>query len=116
MYKLVLCVFILPELMLLHCTCSKDLELAKSLVRKSSFFREEVAKMKKFSNEGYGSVTRVYVVCDKDLIITEEFQRWMIANSGVKNVVEIKGADHMPMFSKPQELSNAFLEIAQKYA
>ncbi|CAB4287534.1 unnamed protein product [Prunus armeniaca] len=94
----------------------EDLELAKSLVRKSSFFREEVAKMKNFSNEGYGSVTRVYVVCDKDLIITEEFQRWMIANSGVKNVVEIKGADHMPMFSKPQELSNAFLEIAQKYA
>ncbi|CAL9026938.1 unnamed protein product, partial [Prunus brigantina] len=29
----------------------EDLELAKSLVRKSSFFREEVAKMKNFSNE-----------------------------------------------------------------
>lgn len=93
----------------------EDLELAKSLARKSSMFREQACKMKNFSNEGYGSVTRVYVVCEKDLIITEEFQRWMIQNSGIKNVVELKGADHMAMFSKPQELSNSLLEIAQKY-
>ncbi|XP_062002027.1 salicylic acid-binding protein 2-like [Rosa rugosa] len=93
----------------------EDIELAKSLVRKSSFFREQVCKMKNFSNEGYGSVTRVYAICEKDMVITKEFQHWMIQNSGVKDVVEIKGADHMPMFSKPQELSNSLLEIAQKY-
>ena len=97
------------------CACSKDFELAKTLVRKSSFFREQACKMKNFSAEGYGSVKKVFVVCEFDLILTKEFQHWMIQNCGVEDVVEIKGADHMPMFSKPRELSNSLLEIAQKY-
>lgn len=93
---------------------SKDLELAKSLVRTSSLFLEDLSKMKNFSNEGFGSVTRVYMVCNEDKGIPAEFQRWMIENGGVTNVVEIKGADHMPMFSKPQELCNSLLEIGNK--
>lgn len=71
--------------------------------------------MKKFSNVGYGRVPRVYVVCSEDKGIPEEFQRWMIENSGVTNVVEIKGANHMPMFSKTQEVCNALVDISNKY-
>ncbi|KAM0975611.1 hypothetical protein ACFX13_018902 [Malus domestica] len=92
----------------------EDLELAKSLVRTSSLFLEDLSKMKNFSNEGFGSVTRVYMVCNEDKAIPAEFQRWMIENGGVTNVVEIKGADHMPMLSKPQELCNSLLEIGNK--
>ncbi|KAE7999819.1 hypothetical protein FH972_004214 [Carpinus fangiana] len=94
----------------------EDFELAKTLVRPASLFREDLSKAKNFSNEGYGSVLRVYVVCDEDLGISEEFQRWMIENSGTKDVMEIKGADHMPMLSKPQELCHCLLEIARTYA
>jgi hypothetical protein len=94
----------------------KDLELAKTLVRPGSLFREDLSKAKNFSKEGYGSVKRVYVVCDDDLAIPKEFQRWMIENGGLKDVMEIKGADHMAMISKPQELYHRLLEIAHKYA
>jgi hypothetical protein len=94
----------------------KDLELAKSLIRLGSLFREDLSKAKNFSKERYGSVQRVYVVCDEDLGIPKEFQRWMIENGGLKDVMEIKGADHMAMFSKPQELCHRLLEIAHKYA
>ncbi len=94
----------------------KDFELAKTLVRPGSLFTEDLSKAKNFSNEGYGSIPRVYVVCDEDLTIPVEFQRWMIENNVPKDVMEIKGADHMPMFSKLEELCHCLLEIASKYA
>ncbi|KAB1214682.1 Salicylic acid-binding protein 2 [Morella rubra] len=94
----------------------QDLELAKTLARPSSLFIENLSKAKNFSNEGYGSVPRVYVVCEDDMGITKEFQRWMIENGGVNDVMEIKGVDHMAMFSKPRELCVCLLEIACKYA
>ncbi|POO02717.1 Methyl esterase [Trema orientale] len=94
----------------------EDLELASALARPSSLFIEDLSTAKKFSENAYGSVPRVYVVCDQDRAITEEFQRWMIGNGGVSQVVEIQGADHMPMFCKPQETCNSLVEIASKYA
>ncbi|KAL6961539.1 Salicylic acid-binding protein 2 [Sarracenia purpurea var. burkii] len=101
----------------LYQLCSiEDLTLAKTLMRPSSLFLEDLAKAKKFSDEGYGSVVRVYIVCSQDKAITEEFQRWIIETCGVEEVKEIKGADHMPMFSKPQELCNCLMEVANKYA
>ena len=73
-------------------------------MRPGSLFLEDLAHANNFSNEGFGSVTRVFVVCNEDYTIPEEYQRWMIENSGgVKEVKEIKGADHMAMFSKPRE-------------
>ncbi|KAB1214680.1 Salicylic acid-binding protein 2 [Morella rubra] len=94
----------------------EDLELAKALARPSSLFIEDLSKLaKNFSNEGYGSVPRVYVVCEEDMAVTKEFQLWMIENGGVNeyqyrtdgmvppmtfqasnHVMEIKGAhDHI---------------------
>ena len=73
-------------------------------------------KRRSFSNEAYASIPRIYVVCKEDKLIPEFFQRWMIENSGATEVIEIHGADHMPMFSKTQELCDSLLEIAQKYA
>lgn len=94
----------------------KDLELAKTLQRPGSLFLEDLAKAKNFSNDRFGSVPRVYVVCDEDMGIPVEFQQWMIENGGVSDVVEIRGADHMPMLSKPQELRDTLVKIAAKYA
>ncbi|GKU99027.1 hypothetical protein SLEP1_g11941 [Rubroshorea leprosula] len=93
----------------------QDLELAKALIRPGSLFIEDLAKSKELSNEGYGSVRRVYIVCNEDKGIPEDLQRWMIQNFAVDDVVEIKDADHMAMLSKPHQLSQHLLEIARKY-
>ncbi|OMP02114.1 hypothetical protein COLO4_11337 [Corchorus olitorius] len=83
----------------------EDLELAKTLVRPGSLFQQDLLKARNFSEEGYGSVTRVFVVCDQDKAIPLDFQRWMIQNNPPKDVLEIKGADHMVMFSKTKQVT-----------
>ena len=93
----------------------KDLALATILRRPGSTFFEELSKANNFSNEGYGSVNRVYVICDKDKGMTVDFQCWMIKNSPVKEVKEINGADHMAMLSKPDELCKCLLDVANKF-
>lgn len=87
-----------------------------TLARPASLFIDDLSKAKNFSNEGYGSVPHVCVVCDQDLGIPVEFQRWMIQNGVPKDVMEINGADHMAMLSKPDELCHCLLETAHKYA
>ncbi|KAF5961239.1 hypothetical protein HYC85_002448 [Camellia sinensis] len=87
----------------------QDFTLATILVRTGLLFLEDLAQANNFSNKGYGSVTRVYVVCNNDYATPKVFQRWMIENNeGMKEVKEIKGVDHMPMFSKPRELTTTF--------
>ncbi|WMV14984.1 hypothetical protein MTR67_008369 [Solanum verrucosum] len=93
----------------------EDLTLALSLMRPSSLFREDLSKAKYFTDEGYGSVKRVYIMCTEDKGIPEEFGRWQIDNIGVTEAKEIKGADHMSMLSMPKELCDTLLEIAHKY-
>ena len=86
------------------------------LLRPGLVFVDELSKANKFSNEGYGSVNRVYVVCKEDLCVPKEFQHWMIQNNPVDEVIEIKGVDHMPMLSKPEQLFDCLSHIAHKYA
>ncbi|XP_064958845.1 salicylic acid-binding protein 2-like [Musa acuminata AAA Group] len=73
----------------------EDLTLAMTLARPSSLFLEDLVSMPPFSESGYGSVEKVYVVCAQDEGISEGFQRWMIKNDPVKVVKEMEDADHM---------------------
>ncbi|CAL9233654.1 unnamed protein product [Arabidopsis halleri] len=93
----------------------QDLELVKTLVRANPLVTNNLAGTRSFSEEGYGSVTRIYIVCGEDLVVPEDYQRWMITNFPPKEVMEIKCADHMAMFSKPQEVCALLIEIADKY-
>jgi len=86
--------------------------LAKTLIRKGSLFAEELSEAKNFSQEGYGSVSRAYIVFSEDLIIPKEYQQWMIQNAGIHAVWEINGADHMAMLGKTKDLCSTLLEIA----
>ncbi|KAK7386481.1 hypothetical protein VNO78_26742 [Psophocarpus tetragonolobus] len=95
---------------------TEDLELAKTLIRRSSLFIEDLSKQENFSKQGYGSVPRVFIVCTEDIGIPLNFQLLMIESVGFNEVVEIKGADHMAMLSKPEELFNSLEKIATKYA
>lgn len=94
----------------------QDVELATTLMRPSSYFVDNLSKANNFSEKGYGSIPRGFITCHQDLGITLEFQLWMIQNSGVNEVFELKDADHMAMLSKPQELCHALLHLASKYA
>ncbi|KAF8012521.1 hypothetical protein BT93_I0624 [Corymbia citriodora subsp. variegata] len=93
----------------------EDLELSKILTRPESLFMEDLSTASNFTREGYGSTTRVFIVCKQDLGIPLDFQQWMIANCGANHVLEVDGADHMAMLSKPQEICNCLLEIGAKY-
>ncbi|KAG5535711.1 hypothetical protein RHGRI_023466 [Rhododendron griersonianum] len=95
----------------------KDLTLATMLVRPYPFYHhDEVGLVNDtaLTNENYGSVRRVYVVVEEDYTVKEEFQRWLIENNPADEVKVISGADHMVMFSKPQELSSCLLGLAEK--
>ncbi|XP_020239379.1 salicylic acid-binding protein 2 [Cajanus cajan] len=94
----------------------EDIELAKTLLRPGSLFIEDLSQQNNFSKEGYGSVPLTFIICTEDLGVPLNFQLWMIQNAGIKDVLEIKGADHMPMLSKPQQLCDSLLHIANKYA
>ncbi|XP_058072890.1 methyl jasmonate esterase 1-like isoform X1 [Magnolia sinica] len=94
----------------------EDMTLATTLLRATPLPREEQSNAPILSEERYGSVSRVYIMCDEDICITYNFQRWMIENDPVKEVKVINGSDHMPMFSKPQELCLCLLKIAETYS
>ncbi|XP_038881260.1 salicylic acid-binding protein 2-like isoform X1 [Benincasa hispida] len=98
-----------------HLSPSEDLALGKSLVRPGSLLVEELAKAEKFTEENYGSVKKVYVICGEDKTIPKHFQKWMIQNYGIQNVMEIEGADHMPMFSKPLQVLQCLLQVAHNF-
>ncbi|KAL6012524.1 hypothetical protein ACLOJK_003013 [Asimina triloba] len=85
-------------------------------MRPAFMLLEDLANNSMLSMENYGSVNRVYIICKEDLAFKDDFQRWIIENNPPKEVKEIDGADHMVMLSKPQELCQCLLEIAEKYA
>ncbi|XP_058081409.1 methyl jasmonate esterase 1-like isoform X2 [Magnolia sinica] len=94
----------------------EDHTLGTMLVRPGKPFQEDTSKENMLSKENYGSVSRVYIVCKEDELIKEDLQHWIIANNPPKEVMEIDGSDHMVMLSKPRELCDCLLEVAERYA
>ncbi|KAF7848963.1 hypothetical protein BT93_L1390 [Corymbia citriodora subsp. variegata] len=96
----------------------EDLTLASVLVRPLRMFPDK----SRFKAEAtvttvrYGSVRRVYIVCDKDLVIKEDLQRWMIEIDPTDEVCVIPNSDHMVMFSKPLEFCSTLKQIAENYS
>lgn len=96
----------------------EDLTLASYLARPLRMFPDQ----SRFKAEAtvttvkYGSVPRVYIVCDQDLVIKEDLQRWMIERNPVDEVCVIPNSDHMVMFSKPLEFCSTLKQIAENYS
>ena len=78
-------------------------------------FVESLSEANKLTDDRYGSVPRVYIVCTEDILLSPSIQRFMIEQNEVKEVMEIP-ADHMADFSKPKELGQCILEFSQKHA
>ncbi|KAG6408192.1 hypothetical protein SASPL_131196 [Salvia splendens] len=94
----------------------RDLTLATLLMRPIGLYDEaDLANEVALTKQNYGSVRRVFVVCEEDMVLKKEFQEWMIGNNPVDEVNIISGADHMPMFSKSQQLSALLHHIPLKY-
>ncbi|XP_073045372.1 methyl jasmonate esterase 1-like [Primulina eburnea] len=91
----------------------EDLTLATSLVRPIGRYQDapDLLKETRLSEENYGSVRRVYVICEQDYVLRKGFQEWMIENNPTHEVKMIHDADHMVMFSKPQELCLCLQQI-----
>ncbi|KAK6152708.1 hypothetical protein DH2020_012347 [Rehmannia glutinosa] len=94
----------------------EDLTLATFLIRPSPLFVDFRCPSKEtvLTKENYGSVRRVYVVCDEDNLM-KDMQRWLIDNNPPDEVKVINGSDHMAMMSKPHDLCSCLLEIGNKY-
>ncbi|CAN1228497.1 Methyl jasmonate esterase 1 [Linum grandiflorum] len=94
----------------------EDLTLGMMLIRPVGLFKDSEVDAETVLTRGrYGSVPRVYVVCEEDEMMKVEKQRWMIENNPTDDVKAISGADHMVMFSKPHHLCSYLLEIAAIY-
>ncbi|KAB2634779.1 hypothetical protein D8674_038199 [Pyrus ussuriensis x Pyrus communis] len=105
-----------PIINLLYYNLLQDVALGSMLMRPVRLFSEEdLSKELKLTNEKYGSVNRVYVISDGDLVGKKDFQRWMIKKNQPNSVVEIAGSDHMVMISKPLELWLHLQRIIKKY-
>ncbi|QCE04811.1 polyneuridine-aldehyde esterase [Vigna unguiculata] len=98
---------------------TEDLTLAISVVRPLPPFLSDVkllAKQSAVSKKRNGRVSKVFIISEKDNLIPENFQRWIIQNTGpYADVKKIKNSDHMVMFSKPKELALEVLKIAYKF-
>ncbi|KAK8566257.1 hypothetical protein V6N12_059790 [Hibiscus sabdariffa] len=76
---------------------------------------KDLSKESLLTEENFESVNHVYIVCKDDLLIKESLQEWYIENSPAADVKFIDRADHMPMFSKPQDLCKCLQQVADKY-
>ena len=92
----------------------QDLTLAKAMVTPSRAFQD--AGMLKRNNvltaDRYGAVRKVCVVAEDDASVPAAFQRRMASWNPGTEVTGLQGADHMVMLSKPTDLSDLLVEIA----
>ncbi|KAL5181462.1 Methylesterase 3 [Glycine soja] len=93
-----------------------DLTLALSLLRPFPIFGDEdLQENTQLTRDNYGIVAKVYIVCEQDKLFKHDFQLFMIERNPPNDVKVIAGADHMSMFSKPQELFSYLQEITDTY-
>ncbi|PON54031.1 Alpha/beta hydrolase fold [Parasponia andersonii] len=96
----------------------EDLVLALSLARPFPLFYDQklVTKEVKLTEERYGSVPRVFIMCDQDNGLEVSLQKWMIERNPPLEVRVINGTDHMVIATKPLKIFSNLIEIAEKYS
>ncbi len=64
------------------------------------------------TEENYGSIPRYYIECTEDRAVTPFIQQKMYGDTPCEKVYKMS-TSHSPFFSRPVELCDIFLEIAQ---
>jgi len=95
----------------------QDLILATLLMRPTRKYadKELLQEQTRVTRDNYGSVAKVYIVCEQDIVLKQDLQLSMIERNSPNDVKVIEAADHMSMFSKPNELFSYLQEIANTY-
>lgn len=94
----------------LYHDCDDDItELAKILLSHEPV--ESGITPLRLTEENFGSVPRYYIECTEDRAVTPFIQRKMYKETPCKKVYSM-AASHSPFFSKPEELTGLFCEIA----
>ncbi|MED6167396.1 hypothetical protein PIB30_002366 [Stylosanthes scabra] len=95
----------------------EDMTLAMSLLRPTPLYGDQqmLLEQTRVTKEKFGSVAKIYIVCEQDQVFKKEFYMSMIEGNPETEVKYIVDADHMPMFSKPQELFSYLQHIANTF-
>ncbi|KAJ9135599.1 hypothetical protein P3X46_032765 [Hevea brasiliensis] len=94
----------------------EDWTLATYLVRPRRLFSyEDMSREILLTTDKYGSVRKVFIIAEEDLIIKKDFQQLMIQKNPPNEAQTVLGSDHMVMMSKPMDLCTILLQIADKY-
>ncbi|HET6769418.1 MAG TPA: hypothetical protein VFH08_18555, partial [Chitinophagaceae bacterium] len=94
----------------LYADCDDDItQLAKVLLSHEPV--ESGITPLQLTEENYGSIPRVYIECTEDKAVTPLIQRKMYAEMPCEKVYSLP-TSHSPFFSRPQELTDIFCEIA----
>ena len=94
----------------LYADCDDDItELAKILLSHEPV--ESGITPLLLTEENYGRVPRFYIECTEDKAVTPFIQKKMYTETPCEKVYSLS-TSHSPFFSKPQELTNIFCEIA----
>ncbi|KAL5202101.1 hypothetical protein ABZP36_013053 [Zizania latifolia] len=103
--------------MLYQLSPPEDLTLALSLIRPVNRFAGDAVMRDAglLTRERYGSARRVVVIVEDDLGVPAEFQRRMASRSDGVEVVELAGADHMAMISRPAMVADLLIRIANTH-
>lgn len=94
----------------LYADCDNDIiELAKVLLCHEPI--ESGITPLQLSEERFGTVPRYYIECTEDRAVTPFIQRKMYTETPCRKVYSMN-TSHSPFFSRPEELSAIFCEIA----
>ena len=94
----------------LYADCDDDItQLAKVLLSHEPV--ESGTTPLQLTEENYGSIPRVYIECTEDKAVTPFIQRKMYTETPCEKVYSLP-TGHSPFFSRPQELTEIFCEIA----
>lgn len=94
----------------LYHDCDDDITEMAKVILSHEPIESGIAKLK-LTDEKYGTVPRYYIECTEDRAVTPFIQRKMYNETPCEKVYEM-ATSHSPFFSKPKELVEIFLEIA----
>ncbi len=94
----------------LYHDCDEDIvEMAKLILSQEPI--ESGMKPLQLTDENFGRIPRFYIECTEDKAVTPFIQKKMYTETPCEKVYSMQ-TSHSPFFSKPQELSDIFCEIA----
>jgi pimeloyl-ACP methyl ester carboxylesterase len=94
----------------LYHDCDDDIAAMAKYILSNEPVESGIAPLE-LTEDNFGSVPRFYIECTEDRAVTPFIQQKMYTETPCKKVYSMQ-TGHSPFFSKPQQLSDIFCEIA----